>query len=48
MRFSFHRRGGRAVAPEFDTVSIANDAVQYRVTESWIRIVPLGHLAPDL
>ena len=44
--FSFHRRGDtQAVALEFDTVSIVNDAVQYRVTESWIRdnVVPLGH-----
>ena len=42
--FSPARR--RRLSPlEFDTVSIVNDAVQYRVTESWIRdnVVPLGH-----
>ena len=43
--FLFAGAASQAVALEFDTVSIVNDAVQYRVTESWIRdnVVPLGH-----
>ena len=41
--FLFTGAASRAVAREFDTVSIVNDAVQYRVTEDWIRdnVVPL-------
>ena len=44
--FFFTGAASQAVALEFDTVSIVNCiAVQYRVTESWIRdnVVPLGH-----
>ena len=45
MRLSFAGAASQAIALEFDAVSVVNDAVQYRITESWIRdnVVPLGH-----